>query len=713
MRTRFLFWGLIWPGMLASAIAASAEVDSGWPTEVNYNGNRIVIYQPQANSWKKNRLEARSAVTVTGPNASKALYGIVSLAARTDVDKEDRAVTLEDLKVTSALFPANESEQSDLLKTIRESLPQWPVTVSLDRLLADLSITEAETDAEQVKLRNTPPKIIVSSIPAVLISIDGEPFYRSVAGTPYTRVTNTPALLLFNSSAGRFYLDGGNRWMTAAALNGPWNLASNPPADLDGVKTQCLKGEDQDPHDHSHDPDVPPSDGPPRKVYVTTTPAELLQTEGAPQYSPIPRTELVYATNTGNDLFMDVKTQEYYTLLSGRWYQTKSVNGSWTFVPGTELPNDFKRIPPQSPKGRVLASVPGTAQAKEAVAADQIPQTATVNRRAAKLNVTYDGAPQFEPVAGTALEYAVNSADDVIYADERYYAVHDAVWFVADGPDGPWAVADSVPPAIYSMPPSCPLFHDRYVYVYGAAPDYVYEGYTPGYLGSYYDDGVVVFGTGWNYPAWYGNSYYGWPWTWGFGWQFGYWGSGWFDRPVGYPWWYHNPAYMHRVYGEHWNPHWHPGDWQAFQNNVNVYHRWGQNTVLSPRAARGIAERNVLTRQNALALRDNRGLDRSVGPREDLYAGRDGHVYQHRQNGWFQHGGPEGNWSQVPAGRGLEMQRQSRALGESRWREFHGSGGFSGMARMPGGFSGMPRTTMPNFAAHAPGFGGRGGGIRR
>ncbi len=687
--------------MAASGAASSAEVDSGWPAEVTYNGNRIVIYPPQADRWKKDHLEARSAVTVTEGGTSKALYGVVWFVARTDVNKEDRAATLEDLKVTSVRFPSDPWKQSNLAKTIRASLPQWPVTLSLDRLLADLSITDAETDTEQVQLRNAPPKIIVSKVPAVLISIDGEPFYRSVSGTPYTQVTNTPALLLFDSSAGRFYLDGGNRWMTATDVNGPWGVASNPPADLDEAKAQLLHSEDKDPHDHSHDPGVPPSDGRPPQVYVSTTPAELLQTQGAPQFSPIPKTELVYATNTGNDLFMEAGTQDYYTLLSGRWYRARSLNGPWTHVPGKQLPNDFERIPPDSSKSRVLASVPGTLQAREAVVAGQIPQTAIVNRRAAKLNVTYDGAPQFEPIDGTGIEYAVNSADDVIHAEGRYYAVHDAVWFVADAADGPWAAADSVPPAIYSIPPSCPLFHDRYVYVYGATGDYVYEGYTPGYLGTYYDDGVVVFGTGWDYPPWNGDRYYGWPWTWGFGWQFGYWRGGWFDRPASYSWWYHNPRYMHRVYGEHWNPHWHPGDWQAFQNNLNVYHRWGGNAVLGRRAVQGVAKRHALKRQAVPA------------PPEDLYASSDGRVYQHRQNGWFERGGALENWRRVPANPGLEMERQSRALGESRWNEFRSHGGFPGMAARTGGFSEMPRTTMPNFAAQTSGTGGRGGGTRR
>jgi hypothetical protein len=59
------------------------------------------------------------------------------------------------------------------------------------------------------------------------------------------------------------------------------------------------------------------------------------------------------------------------------------------------------------------------------------------------------------------------------------------VWFVSDAPTGPWAVADKIPDVIYTIPPNSPLYRVRFVYIYGSTPDYVYFGYTPGYLGSF------------------------------------------------------------------------------------------------------------------------------------------------------------------------------------------------------------------------------------
>jgi hypothetical protein len=234
-------------------------------------------------------------------------------------------------------------------------------------------------------------------------------------------------------------------------------------------------------------------------IWVSTTPAELIQTDGKPQLQPIASTRLLEVTNSSTDLFLDEADQHYYALLSGRWYRSLSLeSGPWSFVSAKQLPADFAQIPENHPKGAVLASVAGTPQAQEAAIANQIPQTAIVNRSQAQLTVKYDGPPQFKPVCETALTYAVNTANPVIrIAPTTYFAVDSGVWFSAASPNGPWTVASFVPQEVYSIPPCSSIYHVAHVYVYGATPEVVYTGYTPGYLGSFVNlDGVVVFGTG-------------------------------------------------------------------------------------------------------------------------------------------------------------------------------------------------------------------------
>jgi hypothetical protein len=167
----------------------------------------------------------------------------------------------------------------------------------------------------------------------------------------------------------------------------------------------------------------------------------------------------------------------------------------------------------------VLASGAGTPEAREAVIAYDIPQTAAISRSQTKLDVRYDGPPRLAAIPGTPLQYAVNASVPVIRVDaSTYYALQSGVCFVAPAPTGPWALATSVPPVIYTIPASSPLHFVTYVYVYGSTADVVYTGYTPGYLGAVVGPGpTVVYGTGYDYPDWAGDVWYPGPDTWGWG----------------------------------------------------------------------------------------------------------------------------------------------------------------------------------------------------
>ena len=119
-------------------------------------------------------------------------------------------------------------------------------------------------------------------------------------------------------------------------------------------------------------------------------------------------------SNTANTIFMDTATQEYYALISGRWFKTKSLaDGPWTYVASNQLPTDFAKIPENSAKGFVLVNVADTIQAKEAVLDNSIPQTATIDRKTATIQVEYAGEPKFEKIPETDLEYAVNTGKSV------------------------------------------------------------------------------------------------------------------------------------------------------------------------------------------------------------------------------------------------------------------------------------------------------------
>ena len=129
---------------------------------------------------------------------------------------------------------------------------------------------------------------------------------------------------------------------------------------------------------------------------------------------PIENTALVYVKNTTGNVFLNLNDQKTYVLVTGRWFRGPYLAGPWEYVAGTDLPPDFARIPDDSPKENVKASVPGTPQAQEAVIANEIPQMATIDRAKAQFTPVIDGAPDLRPIPDTPLSYVFNSPSPII-----------------------------------------------------------------------------------------------------------------------------------------------------------------------------------------------------------------------------------------------------------------------------------------------------------
>jgi hypothetical protein len=585
------------PAAAEQAVTGASGVSSSypWPYQFSDGGVAFTVYPPQLERWQAERLEGQAAVAARGVGADKPVFGVVSLSARTESDANG-LVKVRDIVVSRASFPTAGADARGYLDAVRRHLASVTWTVARERLDSDLAVEHVSREAQAQPVRNAPPRIYYSESPAILVPVDGTPQLKELAGLDLSRVINTRALILQDRTSRRYYLFVAGRWMEAAAIEGPWTESQVRPSVLEEAKEQAQAAGQVDLVEGSE------SAGP-LEVFVATGPAELVQTDGPAQYLPVPKTNLLYVTNTPNRLFLDVQTQKYYVLLAGRWYRAASLTqGPWEYVAGTSLPPDFALIPDNHPAEGVRASVPGTAQAQEAVIANGVPQMATVKRSAATLEITYDGTPQFRAIEGTPLQYAVNAPMPVIQVDANsFYALDNGVWFVAPSAFGPWSAAAWVPPVIYSIPRSSPLHYVTYVRVYDATPDAVYEGYTPGYVGSYVAPGAtVVYGTGWYYQPWVGSVWYPPPCTWGFGfsvyntwwspwpWQ-PWWWVGWGPYPWFRPWWgpWAVPVAVVPVFVPHRPPVVlpHPGRvWgrgtttnihTRTPNMANVFGRWG------------------------------------------------------------------------------------------------------------------------------------------
>jgi hypothetical protein len=346
--------------------AASEQPSDSWPRELTSGDNTFSIFQPQYDRREQGRLDGRAAVAVEGQASPEPRYGVIWFSARTQVDKETHMVTLEDLTVSKADFPTVPDGGAGYLAALQHSLSASPLTIALDRLQAELEVEQVENPGAVVPVRNDPPRIIVSQGPALLVRIDGQPVLRSVAGTSLLRVINTRVLLLLDQSAGRYYLWLMNRWLAAPKLDGPWAVSSNPPSSLEAANRSAAQEVVDLLDDAAPDLAQLLRAGSIPTIHVSTTPAELLVLRGQPALAPVAGsiTTILDVTNTDDDLFLYTPEQAYYVLLSGRWFRAKSLQGPWEFVSGDRLPRDFASIPESHPKGEVLASVPGTPQAR-------------------------------------------------------------------------------------------------------------------------------------------------------------------------------------------------------------------------------------------------------------------------------------------------------------------------------------------------------------
>ncbi|HJS85891.1 MAG TPA: hypothetical protein VJ779_10565 [Acetobacteraceae bacterium] len=708
--------------LLAAAIAAPAMARaqapepgaSAWPNHITVDGASVTVYQPQAITWPDHKiLTARAAVAITPPDAKAPILGTVEVSLDTDTDLATRTVILSDPKLDASRFPALDTGQAARLEEkVRAALPHLHMRpVPLDSVLLSLKETP---EAKSVAVDNTPPVIFHSDKPASLVVFDGEPVLAPAGQSGLSFAANTNWAVFSDGKA--WYLLNNGIWFAAPAATGPYAPTTKLPPAFNAI-----------PHDanftdvRSHLPPRAASTVNAPTIFVSTKPAEIIVIAGPPQFAAVEGTSLQRVTNTASTLFFDPSQKRFYYLVSGRWFAAPSLDGPWVFATN-DLPPEFALIQPDGPNGQVLASVPNTAQSQLAVLQAQIPQEATLRRDRAKLTVTYVGPPRFKPIPGTPIQYATNTLNEVLEVNGHYYACYQGAWFVAPTPTGPWTLAESVPPVIYTIPPSVPPYNVTYVTVRAATPAAVTFAYTAGYMMAYPASGVVVYGTGYYYPpvvvpgpvpaylpypyTYAGNVAYN-PttgaWTRG-GTVYGPYGGaatgGSYYNPSTGAW-----ARGGAVYG----PNGGAGAWSAYNpstgsyargsaswnayggsanasfynartgvsgstnQNYNAYQRWGSSVLTGP-------NQTVQTRSASNAQGSAGGFRSSTGAEGagyagvngnrggavrtangDVYAGRDGNAYQHTSSGWSKW--ENGGWQpvQTPTASSAGQRRQAPA----------------------------------------------------
>src|SRR5881227_2861572 len=694
------------PAKQSTSGDSGGATDPGWPREKYSNGNRLIIYQPQVDDWKNfQELTWRMAVSLT-PKSGKEVVGVVEMKGNTDVDNVSKVVVITNPQITGTYFPSLDQATKEKMEQLFKGFVPPTISISLHRLIASVPKQEAPTG---VQLNNDPPKIFVGYRPSILLSVDGEPALSEVPKTNLKFVVNTQWPLFFDSENSSYYVPVGQQWLTTNSLNGQWSPTKKLPRDMSKVP--------QDKEWSALKKIIPPpakSGGVTPAVFYSDKPAEIILFDGQPVYTKVPDTQLTYATNTNSVVFVYTPTQQFYYLTAGRWFSANDLEGPWTYAT-PDLPPDFAKIPPSSPASAILASVPGTDEAKDAVLLAQVPTTMTVKpaEAQAKVKVAYGGDPKFEPIKGTSMAYATNTQDKVIKVGDVYYLCLQGVWFMSPNPQGPWTTASSVPKEIYTIPPSSPVYNVTYV-TQTANPDgTIQSSYTAGYLGAFVlgaaTGAIIANNSGYYYPPYvyrpaygyaryypyatpYGGAYYGTAHynsaTGAYGWSqtaYGPYGSA--TRGAAY-----NPytgtaargatvstPYGSRSAAQAYNPY--TGTYAQTRQGSSPNAQWGssyvsrgnQSATMGHYSTANGTVAGASTSQGGKAAASSTKWGNSAAAKTasgNMYAGHDGNVYKNTGNGWQKY--DNGSWNSVnkpqPNWQGAENNQQRSSAQSSQQR---------------------------------------------
>jgi hypothetical protein len=194
------------------------------------------------------------------------------------------------------------------------------------------------------------------------------------------------------------------------------------------------------------------------RVFTSTEPAVLVQTDGQAVFAPIAGVDgLEFVVNTNWDAFR--AGEEIYLRHDSHWL--KLISRDQGFVVVDALPDVFGQLPDDGNWEAVKDAIPP-------VPYDGTPPGVFYSDVPAEL-ILFDGEPRFEAIPGTDLEWASNTQTDVFrYAPTgEYYVLFSGRWFRSTTLDASLEFAsDSLPRDFQHIPSDAP-----YAAVRASVPD--------------------------------------------------------------------------------------------------------------------------------------------------------------------------------------------------------------------------------------------------
>jgi hypothetical protein len=230
--------------------------------------------------------------------------------------------------------------------------PAGKLPESFKKLPADDNWKDVRANLPGKKGR--PTTVFVSTVPAELILLEGQPNYQLVTGTSdLLWVSNTESDVFRLGKAGPVYFLVAGRWFSSPGFTGPWTFATpSLPAAFKHIPVE---------HERSRVlASVPGTDQAIDGVLLASIPqtarvnrkdvkAPDVAYQGDPKFEPIPATTVARAVNTDKDI---IKVGDlYYLCFQGVWFVSKAPTGPWAVA--DSIPTSIYEIPVSSPSYNV------------------------------------------------------------------------------------------------------------------------------------------------------------------------------------------------------------------------------------------------------------------------------------------------------------------------------------------------------------------------
>ena len=240
--------------------------------------------------------------------------------------------------------------------TASDIMGPWRTAGKLPKNIAEIDSQMKEQAKDQLNtglallepLRT--PELVVSTVPAELIFIDGETTMEPIQGNDILEVSNTDSDVIFDIGTQYFYVLLSGRWFQSSDLdNGPWQWVANDevpisffeiPSDSDvGYLRASVAGTDES-------KDALLEQSIPQTAAVNRGNAESnLEYDGQPKFEEVEGTTMRYAVNTSSSVIL--AEGAYYWCEQGVWYVSSASTGPWVVC--DDIPDVIYTIPPSNP----------------------------------------------------------------------------------------------------------------------------------------------------------------------------------------------------------------------------------------------------------------------------------------------------------------------------------------------------------------------------